>query len=42
MSLELVGQFINGTPWADPPAMLSEILRIYDAHVSGETPESRR
>jgi signal peptide peptidase SppA len=37
--LDLVGKFINGTPWAITPQMLNEIRRIYFDHLEGKKPD---
>jgi capsid assembly protease len=37
--LDLVGKFINGTPWAIDPQMLNEIRRIYFDHLEGKKPD---
>jgi capsid assembly protease len=37
--LNLIGQFINGTPWAITPDMLTEIRRIYFDHLGGKEPD---
>ena len=34
--LPLVGRIVYDSPWAIQPAMLSEIVRIYESHVNGE------
>lgn len=37
--LELVGTFLNGTPWAITPKMFQEMRRIYDDARSGKLPD---
>jgi signal peptide peptidase SppA len=37
--LELVGKFLNGTPWAITTEMFSEIQNIYRAHTDGKVPD---
>lgn len=35
----MIGQFINGTPWAITPNMLMEIRRVYFDHLDGKKPD---